>query len=243
MFPTFLVASRGGDGAFVAHMSAHMTAGRSVARVIREVRRHVGSRDVACRMLDLIGAAVMLIVLAPLFAVIAVAIKLDSRGPVLFRQRRVGRDRGEFMITKFRTMAHGADSAVHRDYVLALIAENVPAPKLSGDARVTRLGRLLRRMSLDELPQLWNVLRGHMSLVGPRPPIPYEVSAYPAHWLPRFAVKPGITGQWQVSGRSTVSLEDMIAMDVDYVRRRSLWLNIWILLRTVPVVLTTRGAG
>jgi lipopolysaccharide/colanic/teichoic acid biosynthesis glycosyltransferase len=176
-------------------------------------------------------------------AAIALAIAVDSRGPVLFRQHRVGRAQAPFMVTKFRTMHHGADHDVHRDYVLALIGTAAPASKLTGDMRVTPLGRALRRTSLDELPQLWNVLRGDMSLVGPRPPIPYEVSGYPAHWLARFAVKPGITGIWQVSGRSQVSLEEMIEMDVDYARRRSVWLNLWILLRTIPAVLTTRGAG
>ena len=108
---------------------------------------------------------------------------------------------------------------------------------------MTRLGRVLRRLSLDELPQLWNVLRGEMSLVGPRPPIPYEVKHYPAHWFERFVVKPGVTGLWQVSGRSELTLEEMVGLDVEYVRRRSLWLNVKIIARTIPVVLSTRGAS
>jgi lipopolysaccharide/colanic/teichoic acid biosynthesis glycosyltransferase len=140
-------------------------------------------------------------------------------------------------------MQHGADHDVHRDYMLALIESGTPAPKLAGDARVTRFGAFLRRTSLDELPQLWNVLRGEMSLVGPRPPIPYEVDHYPPHWFERFLVKPGVTGLWQVSGRSEVSLEEMIELDVDYARRRSVLLNVWILLRTIPAVLSQRGAG
>jgi lipopolysaccharide/colanic/teichoic acid biosynthesis glycosyltransferase len=199
--------------------------------------------DAGCTALDLVVAGLLCVVLAPLMAAIALAVRIDSRGPVLFRQRRVGRDHELFMVAKFRTMHHGADHEVHRDYVLALMDTAAPAPKLAGDVRVTRLGRLLRRTSLDELPQLFNVLRGDMSLVGPRPPIPYEVSRYPANWHARFAVKPGITGVWQVSGRSQVSLEEMIGMDVDYVRRRSVWLNLWILVRTVPALLTMRGAG
>jgi lipopolysaccharide/colanic/teichoic acid biosynthesis glycosyltransferase len=199
--------------------------------------------DAGCRALDLVVSALMLILLAPLMAALALAIAIDSRGPVLFRQRRVGRAQAPFMVTKFRTMHHGADHDVHRDYVLALIETAAPAPKLSGDMRITRLGRMLRRTSLDELPQLWNVLRGDMSLVGPRPPIPYEVSSYPAHWLARFDVKPGITGVWQVSGRSQVSLEEMIEMDIDYARRRSVWLNLWTLVCTLPALLTMRGAG
>ena len=185
----------------------------------------------------------ILILLAPLMLVICVAVKLDSPGPVLFRQRRLGRNQRPFLIAKFRTMHQGVDHDVHRNYMLALIQAGVPAPKLAGDERVTRVGRLLRKTSMDELPQLWNVLRSEMSLVGPRPPIPYEVEHYPQHWYARFAVRPGITGLWQVSGRSEVSLEQMIELDIEYVRRRSPWLNLWILLRTVPAVITTRGAG
>ena len=183
------------------------------------------------------------LLLAPLLLLIALIIKLDSPGPVLFRQQRVGRGRRNFLVAKFRTMQHGADHDVHRDYMLALIESGTPAPKLAGDARVTRFGAFLRRTSLDELPQLWNVLRGEMSLVGPRPPIPYEVDHYPPHWFERFLVKPGVTGLWQVSGRSEVSLEEMIELDVDYARRRSVLLNVWILLRTIPAVLSQRGAG
>jgi lipopolysaccharide/colanic/teichoic acid biosynthesis glycosyltransferase len=200
-------------------------------------------RHAACRLLDVALATLMLIVLVPLLALIALAIRLDSRGPVLFRQRRVGLDLREFTVHKFRTMHHGVTSDVHRQHVCELIRGTSPAAKLAADRRVTRVGRVLRRTSLDELPQLWNVLRSEMSLVGPRPAIPYEVREYPPHWLARFAVKPGVTGLWQVSGRSMVSLEEMIRMDVEYVRRRSVWLNLWILVRTIPAVLSTRGAG
>ena len=133
---------------------------------------------------------------------------------------------------------------VHRGHILALIESGTKAAQARRPiSRVTRIGGFLRRTSLDELPQLWNVLRGEMSLVGPRPPIPYEVDAYPPHWLDRFAVKPGVTGLWQVSGRSEVSLEEMIELDVEYVRRRSVVFNLWILLRTIPAVLSMRGAG
>jgi lipopolysaccharide/colanic/teichoic acid biosynthesis glycosyltransferase len=199
--------------------------------------------DVACRALDIVGTVAILLLLAPILVLLALIIKLDSPGPVIFRQRRVGLDQATFMVAKFRTMRQDADHDVHRDYVLALIASGTTAPKLAGDTRVTRVGKLLRKTSLDELPQLWNVLRGDMSLVGPRPPIPYEVEHYPPHWFARFAVKPGVTGLWQVSGRSEVSLEQMIELDIDYVRRRSPWFNAWILLRTVPAVLSARGAG
>jgi lipopolysaccharide/colanic/teichoic acid biosynthesis glycosyltransferase len=201
-------------------------------------------------VLDVTVAALALIVLAPLMLVIMAAIRLESRGPILFRQRRLGRSRAPFTVNKFRTMRVGVSHDVHREFVLSLIAgaqplqaDGKPLFKLASDDRVTRVGRFLRRASLDELPQLWNVLHGEMSLVGPRPPIPYEVEHYPPHWFARFAVKPGVTGLWQVSGRSKLTLEEMIALDIDYVRQRSPWLNLWILLRTVPAVLTARGAG
>ncbi len=205
--------------------------------------------DVSCRALDIVGSAFLLVVLAPLLAIIALLIRLDSRGPVLFRQQRVGRDRALFKVNKFRTMHHGAAHDRHREFVVGLIngepsQHDAPGPhyKMVGDPRVTRVGRILRRSSLDELPQLWNVLRGEMSLVGPRPPIPYEVEHYPPHWFARFAVKPGITGLWQVNGRSEVTLEEMVQLDVEYAHRRSLGFNIWLLVRTVPAVLGARGA-
>ena len=210
--------------------------------------------DGVCRALDIVVSAILLVVLAPLFAAIAVAVRLDSPGPAMFRQRRLGRHLDPFTVHKFRTMEHGATEDHHREFVTILISGELPEAdgsdceengslyKMTEDARVTRCGRLLRRSSLDELPQLWNVLRGEMSLVGPRPPIPYEVEQYPPHWFARFAVKPGVTGLWQVSGRSDVSLEEMIALDVDYIRRRSLWLNLKIIVRTIPAVLSARGA-
>ena len=212
--------------------------------------------DASCRALDIAGALALLIVLAPLLALVSLLLKLDSPGPVLFRQRRLGRDGRPFTVNKFRTMFDGVDHDRHREFVLALISsERDPARgaaegepegetpfKLTDDARVTRLGRLLRRSSVDELPQLINVLRGEMSLVGPRPPIPYEVEEYPSHWFARFAVKPGMTGLWQVAGRSQVPLEEMVRLDIEYARRRSLWLNLQIMLRTIPAVLSRRGA-
>jgi lipopolysaccharide/colanic/teichoic acid biosynthesis glycosyltransferase len=205
--------------------------------------------DASCRALDVLGSTLLLVVLSPLLAAIAIVIRLDSPGPVLFRQQRIGRDRGPFTVNKFRTMHHGVAHDRHREFVLGLIHGEAPKQDTSGayykmtvDPRVTRVGRLLRRSSLDELPQLWNVVRGQMSLVGPRPAIPYEVEHYPAHWFGRFAIKPGVTGLWQVSGRSEVTLEEMVQLDLDYARRRSLPLNLWILLRTIPAVLGARGA-
>ena len=220
-----------------------METGGDLALPVLDAARYRTALDAACRALDIVATVVVVVVFAPLIVAIALLVKADSPGPVLFRQTRVGRGQKPFRVAKFRTMHHGADHDVHRDYMLALIESGMPAPKLAGDTRVTRFGAFLRATSLDELPQLWNVLRGDMSLVGPRPPIPYEVERYPAHWFARFEVKPGVTGLWQVNGRSEVSLEQMIELDLDYVQRRSLLLNLWILLRTIPAVLTRRGAG
>jgi len=206
--------------------------------------------ELACRSLDVVVASLILALLSPVLLLVAAAIRLESGGPAVFRQQRLGRSLAPFTLNKFRTMRQGVSHDIHREFVLALIAGERPPEgssgprfKLNDDARVTRVGRILRRTSLDELPQLWNVVRGEMSLVGPRPPIPYEVERYPAHWFGRFAVKPGVTGLWQVSGRSELTLEEMITLDIEYVERRSLRLNIWILLRTVPAVISLRGAS
>jgi lipopolysaccharide/colanic/teichoic acid biosynthesis glycosyltransferase len=218
------------------------------------------------RTLDVVAAAALLTVLVPAFVVIAAAIKLDSRGPVLFRQERVrGRrvrhgDRWQwriepFTMLKFRTMSVAADDELHRAYMAAYLAGDEVAMatlqggastasyKLAADPRVTRVGRVLRRLSLDELPQLWNVVRGQMSLVGPRPPLPYEVEAYESHHFRRLAGPPGLTGWWQVNGRCETSFEDMVRLDVDYLDRRSFWLDLVILARTVPTAISGRGAG
>jgi lipopolysaccharide/colanic/teichoic acid biosynthesis glycosyltransferase len=205
--------------------------------------------DVAIRLLDVTVAAVMLIVLSPFLIVAALLIKLDSPGPVIFWQRRVGRDLRRFSVAKFRTMHHGADTGSHRAHVERMICDEepgdgkpVPMMKMEKDPRVTKIGGFLRRTSIDELPQLWNVVRGEMSLVGPRPPIQYEVDKYPARAFRRFAVRPGLTGLWQVRGRSLTSFPQMIALDVEYVERRSLLLNLKILVLTVPTVIHGKGA-
>jgi len=181
--------------------------------------------------------------------VCAIAIRLDSRGPVFFRQRRVGERGRPFTMVKFRTMRVDADQTAHRDYAASFIrgrasrqgADGEQVFKLVRDNRVTRVGRWLRRTSLDELPQLWNVLKGEMSLVGPRPPIPYEVEHYQPSHRQRLAVTPGMTGLWQVRGRSNTTFEEMVALDLEYIRRRSLLLDLRILLATIPAVLSTRG--
>jgi lipopolysaccharide/colanic/teichoic acid biosynthesis glycosyltransferase len=220
--------------------------------------------DAGCRALDIVGSAVLLVLISPLLAAIAIAVRLDSPGPAVFRQQRIGRARRPFTVNKFRSMSDGAAHDRHREFVLGLIkgeeprhdvaeealpgggagGNGAPRPfyKMVADPRITRFGRVLRRSSLDELPQLWNVLRGDMSLVGPRPAIPYEVEHYPPEWFDRLAVKPGITGLWQVGGRSQVTLEEMVRLDIEYAQRRTPWLNIKILARTVPAVLGGHGA-
>ncbi|HVX33558.1 MAG TPA: sugar transferase [Solirubrobacterales bacterium] len=205
--------------------------------------------DLAIRVLDVLVAASMLIVLSPLLVLAALLIKLGSPGPVIFWQRRLGKDLKPFSVAKFRTMYTGSPPDAHRVHVERMICEEppgdgkpVPMMKLEKDPRVTKVGGFLRRSSIDELPQLWNVLRGEMSLVGPRPPIQYEVDKYPVRAYRRFAVRPGITGLWQVRGRSLTSFPEMIALDVEYVDRRSLLLNLKILVLTVPTVLHGKGA-
>jgi lipopolysaccharide/colanic/teichoic acid biosynthesis glycosyltransferase len=192
------------------------------------------------RGLDVFVAAAALVLLAPLLLVTATAVRLSSAGPALFRQRRVGAGEGEFVMLKFRTMRADSGDEVHRAYVEALLrGEAVTADglyKLAEDKRITGVGSILRKLSIDELPQLINVLRGDMSLVGPRPALPWEAELFPEWSRPRFAVPPGITGLWQVSGRNRVSMLEGLLFDIDYVRRRSLWLDLWILARTVPAI-------
>jgi lipopolysaccharide/colanic/teichoic acid biosynthesis glycosyltransferase len=221
----------------------------TTAELTRTVSRPGLVASIARRALDVTVAGAALLVLVPLIAVSAVAVRLSSPGPVLFRQRRLGRHMQPFTVLKFRTMRADADSALHRDYVRSLIGTQPPedAPenlyKLVIDPRVTRVGRFLRSWSIDELPQLWNVLRGEMSLVGPRPVIEYEVEQYPDWYLRRFAVKPGLTGLWQVSGRNEKTYEEMVRYDIEYAERRSLWLDLRILARTALVVMRRQGVA
>jgi len=205
------------------------------------------------RATDILGSALGLLIGAPLFLTIALAIKLTSKGPVLFRQQRIGHLGKPFEFLKFRSMYLNNDPKVHLDYIRQLIsgkAERQPSNgngqgvyKLTTDPRVTRVGSLLRRTSLDELPQLLNVLRGEMSLVGPRPPIPYEVDTYQT-WHRRrvLEAKPGITGLWQVSGRSRVGFDEMVRLDLRYAMQRSFWLDLKILLLTPRAVILGEGA-
>ena len=205
------------------------------------------------RMIDVVGSLTLLAMLSPILFIIAVVIKLTSRGPILFRQKRIGEHGTPFTFLKFRSMYINNDSSEHKEYVRQLIAgqaEKKPANgngtgvfKLTNDRRITPVGRILRRASLDELPQLINVLHGEMSLVGPRPPVPYEVEAY-ATWHRRrlLVAKPGITGLWQVYGRSRVEFDDMVRLDLRYARDCSPLLDLKILLQTPRAVMGGDGA-
>lgn len=209
--------------------------------------RHVAA-GATRRALDILVAGGLLLALAPLLLVIALLIRLESGGPAVFRQQRLGHRLDPFTIFKFRTMRHEADATPHREYVQSMIGRQESSErghlyKLSVDDRVTRVGRFLRSWSLDELPQLLNVLRGHMALVGPRPVISYEVDLYPESYLGRFAVKPGLTGLWQVSGRNERTYGEMVRLDIEYAERASLLLDLSILARTVPILITRRGVA
>jgi lipopolysaccharide/colanic/teichoic acid biosynthesis glycosyltransferase len=199
------------------------------------------------RTLDVLGAAVLLLLLLPVLGVAAVAVRLDTPGPVLFAQERIGRGGRTFRILKLRSMSVGNDDSAHRAYVARLVRGEADAEggvfKLVSDPRVTRVGRVIRRYSVDELPQLWNVLRGDMSLVGPRPALPDEVALYDSRARQRLAVKPGVTGLWQVSGRCELSFQQMIDLDVSYWQRWSLVRDLHILARTPLAALSGRGAA
>jgi lipopolysaccharide/colanic/teichoic acid biosynthesis glycosyltransferase len=187
------------------------------------------------RAMDFVGAALLLIVLSPLFLVLAVAIVIDTGRPVFFRQVRLGRGLREFRVLKFRTMKIDSTPDMHMDYIAKLAtgqADDDSLKKLTADPRVTAVGRFLRRTSLDELPQLVNVLLGNMSLVGPRPALAYELQHYREAHFERFAVKPGMTGLWQVSGRNTVGFTEMLDLDAEYARSSNLLTDLKILIKT-----------
>jgi exopolysaccharide biosynthesis polyprenyl glycosylphosphotransferase len=205
------------------------------------------------RAIDIFGSTLLLLSLSPVIGLIALAIKLTSKGPVFFKQVRLGQFGSRFPCFKFRTMYLNNSPKIHQDYIAKFIAgqagnaakaEGKTAVfKITNDPRVTLTGRFLRKTSLDELPQFWNVLRGEMSLVGPRPPVPYEFKIYDI-WHRRrvLEVKPGVTGLWQVSGRSRTSFDDMVRLDLRYTQSWSLWLDLKILMATPRAVLTGEGA-
>jgi lipopolysaccharide/colanic/teichoic acid biosynthesis glycosyltransferase len=206
------------------------------------------------RIIDVVGSIAGILIFFPFFILIPICIKLTSRGPVLFRQERVGQYEKNFIFLKFRSMHAGNNENVHKEFVYNLICEKTPCDtknngsgkkvfKITNDTRVTPFGKILRKSSLDELPQLFNVLKGEMSLAGPRPPIPYELDKYDS-WHRRrvLEIKPGITGLWQVMGRSSTTFNEMVRLDLQYATNWSLWLDIKILLKTPWAIVAGKGA-
>jgi exopolysaccharide biosynthesis polyprenyl glycosylphosphotransferase len=236
--------------------NTHTLGHRTIAPLYPDLAQRDEARKVSGvvkRVIDVAGSCIALIGLSPVFLAIAAAIKLSSPGPVLFRHQRIGQYGAPFTFLKFRSMYASSDSQLHREFVTRFIEGGNTSPasgqngqvvyKITKDPRVTRVGRLLRRTSLDELPQLLNVLRGEMSLVGPRPPIPYELEKYDIwHGRRVLEAKPGITGLWQVNGRSRLRFDDMVRLDLEYAQKWSLWLDLRILLRTPRAVLSGEGA-
>jgi exopolysaccharide biosynthesis polyprenyl glycosylphosphotransferase len=205
------------------------------------------------RGIDILGSFMGLLLFSPLMLATAIAIKITSPGPIIFKQLRFGMKGARFQFYKFRSMYWNVDDKIHREYVANLIkgedekvnqgSTGTPLFKMKSDPRITRVGKILRKTSIDELPQFFNVLKGEMSLVGPRPPLSYEVEKYePWHLRRILEVKPGITGLWQVGGRSITSFNEMVRLDLRYVQNWSIWLDLKILLKTVKAVIHSKGA-
>jgi lipopolysaccharide/colanic/teichoic acid biosynthesis glycosyltransferase len=207
-------------------------------------RSHLAAK----RVVDILGSLAAIMLFSPIMLGAAIAVKLTSKGPVLFKQRRVGQHGRTFPILKFRSMRCETDESIHKEYAVKFIAgraegEQPGLYKIANDPRLTPIGRFLRRSSIDELPQFFNVLMGDMSIVGPRPPVPYEVERYsPWHRRRVMSVKPGITGLWQVTGRSRVTFDEMVRLDLEYTRTWSPWLDMRIILKTPRAVLDGSGA-
>ncbi len=242
VFPDDMEVGKGGERSTDISLYPDLLTKRQASTSLRMIKRCI----------DVLGSSLALIVLSPVFAAIAIAIKLTSKGPILFKQNRVGQYGKHFSFLKFRSMYFQNDAKIHKEYVRRLISgqhsgkneENSGTVyKMKNDPRITPVGRFLRKTSLDELPQFFNVLRGHMSLVGPRPPIPYEVEVYEIWHRRRFLeAKPGITGLWQVEGRSRTKFDEMVRLDLRYAKTWSPWLDIKILLRTPAAVFKGNGA-
>lgn len=234
---------------------------RTIQEPLAQVATQPTTYPVIKRFLDLTIASGLLLVLSPLMSLIALLIKLDSRGPVFFSQERVGSRRQvdldgrahweikPFRVLKFRSMVNNADQSIHESHIRAFVSGTLSQEtdeqnvKLRDDARITRVGKILRRSSLDELPQLINVVKGDMSLVGPRPVPVYEVEGYQQRHFERLHASPGITGIWQVNGRGQVPFEEMVRMDIWYVRNASFWLDLKIMVQTIPAVFRGKGAA
>ena len=197
------------------------------------------------RMCDIIASLIGIILLTPVWIIVAVMVRLHDGGPAFFKQERVGLDGTTFTMFKFRTMhvdAEAMKASLAEANEADASAGNSVMFKMANDPRVTRIGAFLRKTSIDELPQLFNVLRGDMSLVGPRPPLPSEVAQYEPRVMGKFAVRPGITGLWQISGRSNLSWDETVHLDLSYAQHRSLTLDAWIVLQTIPALLRHEGA-
>ena len=215
---------------------------RSIIRVNPDYLR-------AKRLLDILFTLLILLPLCILMLIVAVLIRLDSKGSAFFRQRRVGQNGKEFDMIKFRSMYVNCDDSVHREAIkkymngAAMNGTGNNPYKLVNDHRITRVGRIIRKLSIDELPQFINVLRGEMTLVGPRPPLPYEVEEYSIREKLRLHGKPGLTGTWQVYGRSRVTFNEMVEMDIAYLKQQSIWQDLKLIALTVPVMLRGRGGA
>ncbi len=228
----YFVDERFGYGKFDEYSrGAHERSGAADAELYRRLFK---------RPFDVVVSLLGLVLLSPLFLVLAVLVKLDSRGPVFFKQVRVGKDGREFEFYKFRSMVQNAEQM--KSKLMHLNELEGPVFKISDDPRITPVGRFLRRTSLDELPQLYNVLRGDMSLVGPRPPLPAEVANYESWQRQKLSVLPGITCLWQISGRNHIGFTEWMRLDIEYIRRQSFGLDMKILARTLPAVLLRKGA-
>ena len=207
-----------------------------MAQGLKELRNNVSKRYVILKkIMDIVCSLAGIIFLSPLFIVVAILIKLeDPKGKVFFRQERYGQYPKKFKMLKFRSMVHNAEELL--DQLQHLNEQTGPAFKIKDDPRITRIGKFIRKTSIDELPQLFNVLKGDMSLVGPRPPIPHEVEQYTEYQIQRLAVKPGLTCIWQVSGRNNIGFDEWVDMDLEYINTRNLWLDIKLIFKTVGVL-------
>ncbi len=239
------------DAAAVAVVDCNCVISSPKFFIPADTTRYFGNLALVKRVLDVVMALVALVVAGPLMLVIALLVKRSSPGPVLFTQERLGRDGKPFSFYKFRSMKNDSNDAIHRQFAAMFISGDESGCaqsnagekvfKLKTDPRVTTIGAWLRKTSLDELPQLFNILKGEMSVVGPRPPIAYEIENYQPWHMERLKAVPGLTGLWQVSGRSSVSFEEMVRLDVKYINNWSIWWDFAIILRTIPVVLWGTG--